>query len=75
MMELKVQRIGNELGVILPVEMVQRLQCVEGAILEVEESSEGEYRMSRPDANLTAILAAGEKLMAQYDFALRELAK
>jgi putative addiction module antidote len=55
-MELKVRKIGNSLGVVLPKEAVSRLKVNEGDRLFLIEAPEGAYQ-------LTAYSPAFEKKM------------
>lgn len=77
MIEVKIQRIGDQLGVVLPPEVLDRLHCIEGESLAFEETPAGDYRVARstPTTDLAEILSAGDQVMDQYDNALRELAK
>jgi putative addiction module antidote len=77
MIEVKIQRIGDQLGVVLPPEVLNRLHCIEGESLAFEETPAGDYRVARSStsSDLAEILTAGDQIMDQYDNALRELAK
>jgi antitoxin component of MazEF toxin-antitoxin module len=77
MIEVKIQRIGDQLGVVLPAEVLARLHCIEGESVVFEETPAGDYRVTRSSTapDLTEILTAGDQIMDQYDNALRELAK
>ena len=45
MIELKVRRIGNSLGVVLPKEAIKRLQTADGERLFLIEGSDGSYQL------------------------------
>jgi len=45
--KLKVQKIGNSLGVVLPKEVVSRLKTDEGDRLFLIEGPEGTYQLTR----------------------------
>ena len=45
MVELKVRRFGNALGVVLPKEVISRLGAKEGAPLYLIETPDGGYRL------------------------------
>ena len=47
--ELKVCKIGDSLGVVLPKEVVNRLHTAEGQSLFLVEASGGGYRMTLSD--------------------------
>ncbi len=74
MIKMKVRKIGNSHGVILPKEMMARLKLEEGATLIVTETVGG-YQLSADDGDLQAEMEAFEEGRRQYRNALRELAK
>ena len=74
MTTLTVRKIGNSLGVVLPREVLTKLQLAEGDRLFVSETSDG-MRMNRSDPAFEAKMAAAHKVMAKRYAALRELAK
>lgn len=49
MIELKVRRIGNSLGVVLPKEAINRLQTADGERLFLIEGSDGSYQLTPYD--------------------------
>jgi putative addiction module antidote len=49
MVELKVRKFGNSLGVILPKELLKRLNAAEGKRIFVIEASEGALRIAPSD--------------------------
>ena len=49
MLELKVRKIGNSLGVVLPKEAVNRLQAEEGDRLFLIDGPDGAYRLTPYD--------------------------
>ena len=73
-MQLKVRKVGNSLGVILPREVVARLKVVEGDDLNLTEGPE-DYRLSAYDPEIARQVEVGEKIMRRYRNTLRELAK
>jgi putative addiction module antidote len=73
-MQLKVRKVGNSLGVILPREVVARLKVVEGDNLNLTEGPE-DYRLSAYDPEIARQVEVGEKIMRRYRNTLRELAK
>jgi len=46
---LKVRKIGNSLGVVLPREVVSRLNAADGKQLYLSETPDGSYRLSPYD--------------------------
>ena len=73
-MQLKVHRIGDSIGVILPEEIVRDLEAAEGGTITVERTSDG-YRLSAGNDAVARQLAIAEKIMDRYRNTLRELAK
>jgi putative addiction module antidote len=71
---LKVRRIGNSLGVVLPKELLAKLRVGEGAELSVSETPNG-VALQRHDAELQEQIEAARLAMKRYRNALRELAK
>ena len=74
MVQLKVRKVGNSLGVILPREVIARLKVVEGDNLNLTEGPE-DYRLSAYDPEIARQVEVGEKIMRRYRNTLRELAK
>lgn len=73
-MQLKIRKVGNSLGVILPREVVARLKVMEGDNLNLTEGPE-DYRLSAYDPEIARQVEVGEKIMRRYRNTLRELAK
>jgi putative addiction module antidote len=74
MITLKVTKIGNSLGVILPKEALARLKVEQGGSLFLTEAPDG-YRISVYDEELGVQLAEARNIMRKRRNALRELAK
>ena len=75
MQHLKVRKIGNSLGVVLPKETLAQLGVGEGDELIVSEAPNGEMRITRGEVDLDRQLEAVRRGMKRYRNALRELAK
>ena len=75
MVELKVVKIGNSLGVRLPREVLSRMHLGDGDKLILSEAPEGGYRLSAYDPEFERQLEIAEEGMRQYRNTLRELAK
>ena len=73
-MELKVTKIGNSLGVILPKELIARLKLEKGDALWATEASSG-YRITPYDPEFGEQIDAARKLMKKRRNVLRELAE
>ena len=75
MVELKVRKIGNSLGVVLPKEAVSRLQAQEGDRLFLIDGPDGDYRLTPYDPKFEQAMKAARRGMKIYRNALAELAK
>jgi len=71
---LKITAIGNSVGVILPKEVLARLQVEKGDMLSVVETPDG-VRLTAYDPNFETQMEAARKIMKDRRAALRELAK
>lgn len=71
---LKVRKIGNSLGVVLPKDVLAKLNVEEGAELTVTETPGG-LMLSAYDDEVARQIEIGRDLMKRYRNALRELAK
>jgi putative addiction module antidote len=75
MLELKVRKVGNSLGIVLPKEVVQRLQTGEGERLFLVEAPDGAYELTPYDPDFAKKMAKAEDIMSRYRNTLRALAK
>jgi putative addiction module antidote len=73
-LELKVRKIGNSLGVVLPKEALSRLNVEEGDTLTLSESQDG-IRLTAANPAFADTMAVFESLSRRYRNTLRELAK
>lgn len=71
---LKVRKIGNSLGVVLPKDVLAQLNVEEGAELTVTETPDGVI-LSAYNDEVARQIEIGRDLMKRYRNALRELAK
>ncbi len=72
--ELKVRKIGNSAGVVLPKELLARLRIGPGDTLPVTNTPQG-IELSVRDPEFEAQMEAAREVMARRRLALRELAK
>jgi antitoxin component of MazEF toxin-antitoxin module len=73
-MELKVRKIGNGYGVLLPKQLLDDMALQEGALLQVEKV-EGVYQMTPADAEFTRQVEAFLRTEPLHRNTYRELAK
>jgi putative addiction module antidote len=72
---LKIRKVGNSLGTILPAELVAELHVKEGDALYVVKDAAGGVRITPYDPEFEKQMQVGDDLMRRYRNALRELAK
>jgi putative addiction module antidote len=75
MVELKVRRFGNSLGVVLPKVVIARLRTADGATLFLTETAEGGYRLTPYDPFFAQKMAKAEDIIARYRNTLHVLAQ
>lgn len=71
---IKLRRIGNSLGLILPKEVADKLHVGEGDTLHVITDADGAH-LTPYDPNFDAAMKAFEQTRRRYRNALRVLAK
>ena len=67
MVALKVRKVGNSLGVVLPKEVLGHLRATEGEELYLLEGPNNSYRLTCPDPAI--------EIMGRYRNTLHELGK
>jgi putative addiction module antidote len=72
--ELKVRKIGNSYGIVLPKEALATLRVKEGDTLTVTEAPHG-LNLTASDPEFAKTMLVFESLSRRYRNALRELAK
>jgi len=75
MVELKVRKLGNSLGVVLPKEVVSRLNTGEGQRLYLTEAPDGGYRLIPFDPSFDQKMAKADEIIRRYPNTLRALAR
>jgi putative addiction module antidote len=75
MVELKVRKIGNSLGVVLPKEVIGRLRTKDGQALFLVEAPDGGYRLTPYDPDFEAKMSKAEDIIGRYRNTLHALAK
>ena len=74
MVELKVRKFGNSLGVVLPKEVIDRLRAGDGERLFLIEEAEGGYRLTPYDPAFEKKMKKAEQIMGRYRNTLHTLA-
>ena len=75
MVELRVRKVGNSLGVVLPREVVSRLGTKDGAALYLVEAPEGGYRLVPYDPDFESKMKKAEDIVGRYRNTLHVLAQ
>jgi putative addiction module antidote len=74
-MKIEVKKIGNSTGLILPKELLAKVQLKQGDVLFVTELAEGGLKLVPHDPTFERGIEIARKAMRKYRNALRELAK
>lgn len=74
-LELKLRKVGNSLGLILPKEALARLNANNGDAVFLTEVSDGGFRLTASNPEFARKMKAAENLSRRYRNALKELAK
>ena len=75
MVELKVRKFGNSLGVVLPKDVISRLRTKDGDPLFLIEAPDGGYELTPYDPAFEKKLANAEDIIGRYRNTLHALAK
>lgn len=71
---LKIEKVGDSLGVALPGEALQNLQVKEGDTVYISETPDG-IEITNREPNLEKAMQAYQKVNEKYKNALRKLSK
>jgi putative addiction module antidote len=75
MVELKVRKFGNSLGVVLPKEVINRLHTGDGQALFLIEAPGGGYQLTPYDPGFEKKMAKADDIIKRYRNTLHVLAK
>ena len=75
MIELKIRKFGNSLGVVLPREVIHRLRTGDGERVFLIEAGDGDYRLTPYDPGFEKKMKKADEIMSRYRNTLRALAK
>ena len=73
-LELKLRKIGNSVGVVLPKEALAHLNVNEGDTVSLTETQDG-FRLTTKNPEFDKTMAVFDSLSRRYRNTLRELAK
>lgn len=74
-LELKLRKIGNSVGLVLPKEALAHLKAEEGETVLLSESPDGSLRLNTAKPEVSRQMKAAQSIMERYRNTLRELAK
>lgn len=74
MTKLKIRKIGNSLGVVLPKDVLEQLKVKEGDTLDVVPTEAG-IKLSISDEEVDKLMEMAERIMEENREVLRALAK
>ncbi len=74
MKHLKVRKIGNSLGVVLPKDVLEQLGMSEGDNLVLTKAEDG-FKISHEEDKFAKTMEIAERGMKKYRNTLRELSK
>lgn len=74
-LELKLRKIGNSVGLVLPKEALAHLKAEEGETVLLSEGPDGSLRLNTAKPEISRQMKAAQSIMERYRSTLRELAK
>ncbi len=75
MLALKVRKIGNSLGIVLPKEALCRLNVSEGETVYMTDTTDGAFRLTALNEKFPEQMREAERIMREDRDILHELAK
>jgi putative addiction module antidote len=75
MVELKVRKFGNSLGVVLPKEVINRLHTSDGQPLYLIEAPDGSYQLTPYDPVFAKKMNQADDIIDRYRNTLHVLSK
>lgn len=75
MVELKVRKFGNSLGVVLPREVLNRLHASDGQALYLVEAPDGSYQLTPYDPAFAQKMSKADDIIDRYRNTLHVLSK
>jgi putative addiction module antidote len=73
--ELKLRKVGNSVGLVLPKEALAHMLAEEGDALYLTETTDGGFRLTASNPDFAQKMKVAERLSRRYRNALKELAK
>ncbi len=73
--ELKLQKVGDAVGMILPEEALAALKASEGDSVRVTQDPDGAPRITAANFEVASQMKAADEIIRRYPETLRDLAK
>ena len=73
-MKLRIQKIGNSTALVLPDELLGKLNVKEGQWVELSELSGGGYRLTLCTTDSQKVMAILDEVMSEYHDTFKTLA-
>ena len=74
-LKLKLRKIGNSLGVVIPKEALHKMDTKQGDTLILSETPDGGFRVTPDKESFAEQMAVAEDIANRYRNTLNELAK
>ena len=74
-LEVKLRKVGNSVGLVLPKEALAHLKVEEGDTVSLTESADGSLRLSPTKDEVSRQMEVVQDIMKRYRNTLLELAK
>jgi putative addiction module antidote len=74
-LELKLRKVGNSVGMVLPKEALARLNADDGDAVYLTDTIDGGFRITATNPQFAHKMKVAEGLSRRYRHALKELAK
>lgn len=74
-LEIKLRKMGNSVGLILPKEALAHSKVAEGDFVSVTDGPDGSLRWAPATSDVTRQMQAVQDVIQRYRHTLRELAK
>ena len=74
-LQLKLRKVGNSVGLTLPKEALAKLNVHEGDAVYLTEGADGSLRLTSGNPEFLRAMEVAESLSRRYRNALKELAK
>ena len=74
-LELKLRKVGNSVGIVFPKEALAKLNATEGDTVTLTDDADGSLRIKASDPEFARQMSVAEDIIKRYRNALHELAK